>query len=70
MDDTQQEIELLQAEIRNATAAIDKAIRDRRNMAKDSPLMADLNTVVVKAREAHAAVELKLRSVYERKSDD
>ena len=70
MQDVQQEIELLQAEINTAHATIDKAIRDRRGMAKDSPLMADLNSAIATARQALAAVELKLRAVYERKSDE
>jgi hypothetical protein len=70
MDDIQHEIELLQAEIRNANAVIEKAIRERRATAKDSPLMADLNAAVIAAREALAAVEIRLRALYERKSDD
>jgi hypothetical protein len=70
MDDIQHEIELLQVEIRNANAVIEKAIRERRATAKDSPLMADLNAAVVAAREALAAVEIRLRALYERKSDD
>lgn len=70
MNDEQQEIELLQVEMRSASAAIDKAIRDRRGIAKDSPLLADVNAAVAAARAALAAVELRLRSVYERKGDD
>jgi len=70
MDDIQHEIELLQVEIKNANAVIDKAIRERRATAKDSPLMADVNAAVVAAREALAAVEIKLRALYERKGDD
>ena len=70
MDDIQHEIELLQVEIRNANAVIEKAIRERRATAKDSPLMADVNAAVVAAREALAAVEMKLRALYERKGDD
>jgi len=66
----QQEIESLQVEIKNASAAIDKAIRDRRGISKDSPLLADSNAAVAAAREALAAAELRLRGVYERKSDD
>jgi hypothetical protein len=70
MDDIQHEIELLQVEIASANAVIDKAIRDRRATAKDSPLIADLNAAVAAARAALAAVEIKLRALYERKSDD
>ena len=70
MNDIQHEIELLQAEIAKANAAIDKAIRERRATAKDSPLMADLNAAVVAARAALAAVEIRLRALYEQKSDD
>lgn len=70
MDDIQHEIELLQVEIKNANSVIEKAIRDRRATAKDSPLIADLNAAVVSARAALAAVEMKLRALYERKSDD
>ena len=70
MDDIQHEIELLQVEIKNANAVIEKAIRERRGTAKDSPLMADLNAAVVAAREALAAVEIRLRALYERKGDD
>jgi hypothetical protein len=70
MDDIQHEIELLQVEIKNANVVIEKAIRDRRATAKDSPLIADLNAAVASARAALAAVEMKLRALYERKSDD
>jgi len=70
MDDIQHEIELLQVEIKNANAVIEKAIRERRATAKDSPLMADLNAAVVAAREALAAVEIRLRALYERKGDN
>jgi hypothetical protein len=70
MDHDQQAIESLQAEIKSVSATIDKAIRDRRSISKDSPLLADSNAAVAAARQALAAVELRLRSVYERKSDD
>ena len=70
MDDIQHEIELLQVEIKSANAIIEKAIRERRATAKDSPLIADLNAAVAAARAALAAVEIKLRALYERKSDD
>ena len=70
MDDIQHEIELLQVEIASANAVIEKAIRDRRATAKDSPLLAEVNAAVVAARAALAAVEIKLRALYERKSDD
>jgi hypothetical protein len=70
MDHVQHEIELLQVEIKNANAAIEKAIRERRSSGKDSPLVADLNAAIATARGALAAVELRLRKVYESKSDD
>ncbi len=70
MDDIQHEIELLQVEIKNANAVIEKAIRERRATAKDSPLIADLNAAVTAARAALAAVEMKLRALYEQKSGD
>jgi hypothetical protein len=69
MDNIQHEIELLQAEIGKANAAIQKAIRDRRASAKDSPLKIDLNAAVETARESLAAVEIKLRKLYESRDD-
>jgi len=70
MADVQDEIELLQIEIAKANAAIAKALRDRRAVNKDSPLVADMNSAVVAAKEALAAVEVKLRALYESKSED
>jgi hypothetical protein len=70
MADIQDEIELLQVEIRKANAAIEKAVRDRRAINKDSPLVADFNAAVVAARAALASVEAKLRTLYESKEDD
>jgi hypothetical protein len=70
MDDVQNQIESLQAEIKNSTAAIDKAIRDRRTTAKESPLIADFNVAIATARESLAAVELRIRQLYESKSED
>jgi len=70
MDDVQHAIESLQAEIKNSNAVIDKAIRDRRTSAKDSPLVAEFNTAIATARQELAAVELKLRQLYESRSDD
>jgi hypothetical protein len=70
MADVQDEIELLQIEIGKANAAIEKAVRDRRAVNKDSPLVADLNAAIVAARQALTAVEVKLRKLYESKSDD
>ena len=61
---------MLQAEIKNSNAAIDKAIRDRRSAAKDSPRVADFNSAIATARDARAAVELRLRQLYESKSED
>jgi hypothetical protein len=70
MADVQDEIELLQTELRNANAAIEKALRERRAINKDSPLAADFNAAVAAARAALTAVEVKLRKLYESKSDD
>jgi hypothetical protein len=70
MDKIQHEIELLEAEIRNAKTVIEKTIRDRRASAKDSPLMVDLIAAVEAARESLAAVEMKLRKLYESKGED
>jgi hypothetical protein len=70
MDDVQREIELLQAEIRSVNATINKAVQDRRTFAKESPLIADLNATIATAREALVVVELKLRKLYESKSND
>ena len=44
--DVQDEIELLQIEITKANAVIAKALRDRRALDKDSPLVADFNAAV------------------------
>jgi hypothetical protein len=68
--DVQDEIELLQSDIAKANAAIDKAVRERRAINKDSPLVADFNAAVVAARQALNAVEVKLRKLYESKGDD
>jgi len=70
MDPVQHEIEAVQVEIRSAHAAVERAIRERRNSAKDSPLVADRNAAIASAREALAAVELRLRQLYESKSDE
>jgi hypothetical protein len=70
VDDIQDEIELLQIEIQKANAAIAKAQRDRRAVNKDSPLVADFNAAIVAARQALLDVEVKLRKLYESKSDD
>lgn len=70
MDETQNQIELLQAEIRNAQAVIAKAVSTRRAVGKDSPLAADANVAVEAARQALAVVEIKLRALYESKEED
>ena len=69
MADIQHEIELLQIEIEQANAAISKAIRDRKAVAKDSPMVAELNAAVAAARQALNVVEVKLRTLYESKED-
>jgi hypothetical protein len=69
MGDVQDEIELLQTEIGKANAAIAKALRERRALNKDSPLVDDFNAAVVTARQALVSVEIKLRQLYESKGD-
>ena len=70
MTNVEQEIAALQAEIMTANGVIAEALRKRKAVNKDSPLVADLNAAVVAARQALAAVEIKLRQLYESKSDD
>ena len=69
MTDVQTEIGLLQIEIQKANDVITKAISNRRAIGKDSPLAADAQAAVVAARDALAAVEIKLRMLYESKPD-
>ncbi len=69
MDDVQGQIELLQMDLEKANAAITKAVRERRGINKDSPLIADFEAAVVAARQSLSAVELKLRALYESKDD-
>jgi hypothetical protein len=70
MADVEGQILALQAEIEKANAAIAAALRKRREINKDSPLVADLNAAVVAARQALLGVEIRLRQLYESKSDD
>jgi len=70
MVDVQHEIELLQIEIAKANAEIAKALRERRAVAKDSPLVTDLNAAVVAARQSLVGVEVRLRKLYESKDED
>src|SRR5947209_1626975 len=65
MAHVQDEIELLQAEILKANEVIAASIKNRRAIAKDSPLAADAEAAVVKARQALVSVELKVRALYE-----
>jgi hypothetical protein len=69
MTDVQTEIGLLQIEIQKANDVIAKAINNRRAIGKESPLAADAQAAVVAARNALAAVEIKLRMLYESKPD-
>ena len=69
MADIQAEIGLLQIELQKANELITKAISNRRAIGKDSPLAADANAAVTAARVALAAVEIKLRMLYESKPD-
>ena len=68
--DVQHQINLLQVEIEKANAAIAKAVRERREVAKDSPLVNDFNAAVTAARQALLTVEVRLRKLYESKEDD
>jgi predicted nucleic acid-binding Zn-ribbon protein len=69
MADVQNEIEQLEIEIKKASEAIAKAVKDRRAANKDSPLAAELNAAIVAARQALNDVEVKLRKLYESKDD-
>jgi hypothetical protein len=70
MADVQNEIESLSSEIAKAKEAIDKAIRERRGINKDSPLWAECNTAIAAAKDALVVVELKIRRLYESKGDE
>jgi hypothetical protein len=70
MPDVEREIVLLQAEIVKANEVIAEALRKRKAINKDSPLVNDLNAAVTAARQALTNVEIKLRQLYESKSDD
>jgi hypothetical protein len=69
MDDIQAKIELLQADIEKANAAIAKAVRDRRAVNKDSPMVADFTAAITAARQALLELEVQLRKLYESKDD-
>jgi hypothetical protein len=69
MDDVQDQIALLQVEIEKANAAIAKAVRERRAINKDSPLVADFQAAVATAKQALHDAEVKLRALYESKED-
>jgi len=68
--DVQSEIDLLQVEIQRANSAITEALRKRKELAKDSPLLPDFNAAVVAARLALTEVEVKIRKLYESKDDE
>lgn len=70
MPDIEREIELLNAEIEKAKAAIAVAQLKRRETNRDSPLVNDLNAAVAAAREKLGEVEIRLRQLYESKSDE
>ena len=70
MPDVEREIVLLQAEIVKANEVIAEAQRKRKAINKDSPLVNDLNAAVTAARQSLTNVEIKLRQLYESKSDD
>jgi uncharacterized protein YyaL (SSP411 family) len=64
MPDVEREIESLQAEIAIANEAIAEALRKRKAINNDSPLVADLNAAVAAAAVAKV-VEIKMRQLYE-----
>lgn len=70
MQNIEREIESLQAEIVKANEVIAEALKKRKAINKDSPFVNDLNAAVAAARQSLAAVEIKLRQLYESKSDD
>ena len=69
MDDVQEKIALLQIDIDKANAAIAKAVRDRRAVDKNSPLVAEFTAAITTARQALLDLEVKLRALYESKED-
>ena len=69
MDDVQEKIALLQIDIDKANAAIAKAVRDRRAVDKNSPLVADFTAAITAARQALLDLEVKLRALYESKAE-
>ena len=69
MDDVEHKIVLLQVDIDKANAAIAKAVRDRRALNKDSPLVNDFTAAIATARQALSDLEIKLRALYESKDE-
>jgi hypothetical protein len=69
MGDVQDQIELLQIDIKNANDAVTKAVKERRAINKDSPLAADYGAAVTAAKKALVDAEVKLRALYESKED-
>jgi hypothetical protein len=69
MEDVQNQIELLQIDIKSASDAVLKAVKERRAINKDSPLAADYAAAVTAAKQALTDAEVKLRALYESKED-
>ena len=69
MDDVQDKIARTQIDIDKANATIAKAVRDRRSVNKDSPLVADFTAAIVTARQLLLDLEVKLRMLYESKEE-
>jgi hypothetical protein len=69
MSDVQSQIELVQIDIARASAALAKAVRERKAAKSDDPIDATFEAAVVAAREALIAAEIKLRTLYESKGD-
>ena len=69
MNNVQEEIDRIEDQISKANAEIAIAVRKRREVGKDSPMVADYNTAVSTARQALSAIEIKLRALYESKEE-
>jgi hypothetical protein len=69
MSNIQSEIDSLKAEVEKCNAAVIIAVRKRKELPKDSPLIDDCNAAVIAAREALTAVEVKIRKLYESKDE-
>ena len=69
MNNVQDEINRMQDEISEANGEIANAVRRRREVGKDSPMVADYNAAVSTARQALCIAEIKLRVLYESREE-